>query len=273
MEHALAIPTLDDADPRLGHPFDEIADRHHPGIGGNADPVKLADAALITGVADLDVDLVITVIGTVFANLQPIGNQTDGVADTSHIDTELGRLWPVDIQFPFNSGHRAAVLDINEAWHGFHLVADTLQDRLDDIGRQAAEFDINRLALARTALFLAKLDIDAGKIGSLFPQIGQNCTGGVTVAPELELKGQLANDVFAIVLPTVAAGAGIDGFQPVMAEHTILDLTHQGIFLPDREITPGMYQNDRILWFHIGEELDTLTKGAIGHDRTNQHHH
>jgi hypothetical protein len=126
--HAALVDPAQDSD--LGPRFarDEVGDRYHAHVGAHADARP------------------------VLAELGAVGDHAHVAADECYVGAELGGFGAVDSQLPFDSGDRAAILDVGESADLGHGRGDARRRRTDQFRQIGGDFELDRLADRRAAV-------------------------------------------------------------------------------------------------------------------------
>ena len=268
-DHALAVPALDVAGLRPGHAFEEMAHRHH--AVGRRDPqtVECQDAPLLWRKAQADVDVVIGIVGPVAPDKRTVCYELDEAADGGDVCAETPRLLAIDLEPPFDAGHGAGVVDVDEAGHAFHLRAQALHRVLDG-GRVVPDHPhLHRLALHGAALLLHEFGADAGKPLEPLADLRLDLRGRPALAP----VGQQQRDAPDGVLrpPRAGSDAGVDVVHPVDALKPAFHLAHEAVHLGDREIAAGMHIDPRPVRLAVREEDLALVVEGIERVDADEH--
>ena len=108
----MAIDPFDGVDLRRRHFLDEIADRDNALCGRDAQGVERVNAAIFGRIAHPDVDFVVGVIGSVFADQNAIGHKLHRGADGLRVGVEPARQFAVDVEVPLDAGQRAGIFHV-----------------------------------------------------------------------------------------------------------------------------------------------------------------
>ena len=225
------------------------------------------------GEARHDVDLVIGIVRPVVAELEAAGHQLDHIADGGDVEAVFRGLGAIDIQLPLDAGDGAGILHVDQAGHGFKLLAHDIGRRLQrqEVGR--GQLDGDGLSGARTAILLGELDPDTRNGGGAFPDLRENGVDLAPLVPIAEFQRDRADHVFRQLLAAgapadIGLGDAVDAAQLLMLavdrEDFSLDGFHQIVALIDRHVAAGMDLNLGALRLGLREELDA---GVEAHER------
>ena len=84
--------------------FDKIADRNETIISGNPQLVNLCEVATGVGIANTNVNLILSVIRTILTNLDTVGHELNHAADQRDVRAKLGCLRSVYLYLPLDAG-------------------------------------------------------------------------------------------------------------------------------------------------------------------------
>ncbi len=137
VDHARAVDPAHQRQLGLGGALDEVAERDGRAVDRDAKLVKLADVAHFRGEAGDDIDFVVGIVRPVVAEFEAARDELDHVADGGHVETVFRGLGTVDVELPLDAGDRARILHVDQARHGFELLAHDVGGRFqrDEVGR------------------------------------------------------------------------------------------------------------------------------------------
>ena len=148
---------------RPRYTFDETRNRHETVRRIDLQVVEREQSAFFGGVSNPDVDFFDCAVGTVFADLESVGHELHGHADLRHVRAEHRRLGAVDVEFPFDAGHRTCVVDVAQSLHlRVHVFAHTCHRRLEQSALARSEFEFDRFSDAWALLHRFDFDRHAG---------------------------------------------------------------------------------------------------------------
>ena len=112
----------------------EIGTRPFRGV--DLELIEREQTALRERIAHADVDFVVRVVGSVFADLQSVRDELHRHTDLRHVGAEHRRLGAIDVELPLDAGHRARVVDVAKPVHlRVHVLAHARRRRAPAVSR------------------------------------------------------------------------------------------------------------------------------------------
>ena len=220
------------------------------------------------GIARPDLDLLVGVVGPVFAHLDAVGHELDRGADLGKIGAENRRLRPVDGDLPLDARHGPAVLDIDEAIDLAHCLEDQHQRRLEPRRIVRTEYDLHRLADRRTGVGRAGLDQDAGELGGPLADFREDFRRRGARLPVGELELVDADNVLCQLLAQPFAAC--PGNKPIRFPRCPGSAARPGdqrVFFPDRQVASGVHLHLRFFGLHIRGRIRRRCRGSRSRHR------